>query len=55
MTFEQRARMTRKWQREQLREYEKMRAREQILPRIIFLAFILGVLALGMSHISTRL
>lgn len=42
----------RRWQRERFRAYEQMRFREQIGPRMLLLAFILCVIALGMAHVS---
>ncbi len=45
----------RRWRENRFREWEQDRVRSQILPRLLFLVFVLGVLALGMMHVSSRL
>jgi hypothetical protein len=43
-----------RWQRERFRAYERLRAREQVGPRMLLLAFILCVMALAMAHVSAH-
>ncbi len=45
----------RHWRRNRYREWEQERFRGQVLPRLLFLVFILGVLALGMMHVRSRM
>ena len=46
---------SRRWHRDRVREWELQRAKEQLFARLLFLAFMAGVLALGMNHISSRM
>lgn len=45
----------RRWRKNRFREWEQERFRGQILPRLLFLVFVLGVLALGMMHVRSRM
>jgi hypothetical protein len=44
-----------RWRENRFREWERDRVRSEVLPRLLFLVFILGVLALGMMHVSSRM